>query len=422
MPAFSYTARTRTGDRANGTLDATDKMNALAQIERMGYVPISVKEGGKAAEDAEKSKGKKRSSLRGASKKEEKAKKTFKKVKIRDILLFSQELRDLLRSGMTLGTALEALSTRGEDANRDGVIGSLRDDITQGLNLSEAMEKFPETFPQFYVSMVRAGEASGQLPDSLDNVVVHFERVQEAKESVSSALVYPVFVLVVGVGTMVFCLMWVIPKFKQVFEDLGQDLPGITRLLLGGSDILIKWWWIILLFIFLIAYLFKEYINSPAGKYKWHGFLLRVPIVKSIIANNAFAQFSRTLGNLLKNGVPVLSALRITQNITANKVIAGEIERTTDRVQDGSAMSQSLREGGVFPRLFTDMLTVGEQTGDVPGSLANITRRYESDLKRSLKNFTTILEPIFMLVIASMVGFVALALLMAVFRLTSGLG
>ena len=428
MAAFSYTARTRTGDKTNGTIDAADRTMAVAQIERMGYVPITVREStGKDSGTrgkGRKSKGsdsKARGGRRISKTKGENVTKT-KKMKMRDVLLFSTEVRDLIRSGMTLGSALDALATRGENPNRDAIISGLRDDIIQGTSFSDALEKHPDSFPQFYSSMVRAGEASGQLPEAFDNIVEHYERMQEAKESVTAALVYPVFVLVVGIGTIIFCLIFVIPKFKQVFAGLGQDLPALTRLLMNSSEGLLNYWWLIFPVILLICMAIGKYIKTPIGQRKFHSLQLRMPIVKNIVANNAFSQFSRTLGGLLRNGVPVLSALKITKNITSNVIIAEEISRVQERVQDGAAMSKTLKEGGVFPPLFTDMLSVGEQTGDVPGALINITHRYEGDLKRSLKNFTTILEPLFLLFIAGAVGFVALALLLAVFKLTSGLG
>ncbi len=421
-----------------GSVNASDRRNALLQIERMGCMPVSVTEGAapaagappkKAPEPKEKPKArtpppppavksapKPQFTFLGLS-----APKREPRLSIRDLLLFSRELSDLLQSGMTLGTALNTLAKRKGKKGQDLIVIGLRDEIIKGASLSEALTMWPKSFGNLYVSMVRAGEASGQLSEALERLCKHYERLQEAHEKVMGALTYPAIVLGAGVLTMIFTMLVVIPKFAEVFEDIGGTLPLPTQILMGSSKFLLHYGWILLIGIFLLVGWFKRSLKTEKGRLRWDGFQLRMPIFKQIISANAFAQFARTLGALLQNGVPVLNALAIVENTVGNTVIAREIRDARTRVTDGSTISGPLAEGQVFPPLLTDMLAIGEETGDMPSALNNIARRYDSDLDRAVKVLTTVLEPILILVVAVLVGFVAVSMLMAVFELTSGL-
>lgn len=437
MASFSYIARSASGERLTGTVEAADRRNALLLVERMGCVPVSVKEGAapppsakdktkEAAKDKPRDKAKPAAAPRPAMKTalfSLPAKKGARQPRmgIRDLLLFSQELSDLLKSGMTLGTALNTLSKRETGKAQDQIVTSLRDEIVKGSSLSDALGLWPRTFSTLYISMVRAGEASGQVSEALERLCKHYERVQEAREKVLGALMYPAIVLSAGILTMIFVMVVVIPKFAEVFDDIGGTLPLPTQILMSTSTILLKYGWAVLILLFLAFGWFKRSLNTPAGRMRWDKMKMRMPVLKQIIAANAFGQFARTLGALLQNGVPVLQALSIVENTVGNSLIAQEIREARNRVTDGSSISGPLASGKVFPPLLTDMLAIGEQTGDMPGALANIARRFDSDLDRAVKVLTTVLEPILILVVAALVGFVAVSMLLAVFELTSGL-
>jgi len=255
----------------------------------------------------------------------------------------------------------------------------------------------------------------------LERLVRHYERAQAAREKVSMALVYPLIVTIVGLGAMVFMMTFVIPRFSAMFAELGGTLPLPTRILIGLSNGLIHYGWALLLAILLGGAALRRALRTPAGREWKDRFLLRAPVAGSIIRANAFANFAHTLGTLLANGVPVLQALAIVENTVGNSIIAKAINEAKDRVTDGSTISRPLAQDGIFPRLFTDMLAIGEESGDMTGALEHIGRRYDNELDRAVKLFTTILEPIMMLLIAVGVGFVAISMLMAVFELTSGL-
>lgn len=451
MATFAYIARSRDGEKIQGDVVAGDRRAAVAQLERMGYVPVRLTAGvgakkpapAKKAAPAKKSAPTKKPAADKNPKRPQAAKgkkPTAKeradarmsytgglfgprapKMRIREILLFTRELSDLLASGMTLGRALSTLSARDTSKGQDAILADLRDDIVQGASLSEALAKHPASFSSLYTSMVKAGEASGTLPEVLERLCAHFERVQDAREKVLTAMVYPAIIMLVGAGTLIFSMVFVIPRFTAIFEELDGELPGATQLLADLSSFLINYWWAILIVIAAGIYLFRRLLRTEGGLRWWHGFLLKMPLVKNIVAANAFAHFARTLGALLTNGVPVLNAMSIVEHTVENKAISEEIASARQRVTDGSTISGPLSEGKVFPRLLTDMLAVGEESGDMSGALTHIANRYDRELDRTVKIFTTVLEPIMILIMAVLVGFMAISMLTAVFDMTSGL-
>lgn len=415
MPIYSYIARSQSGERTEGKIESNDKHGAVIKIEAQGLVPISVQELAAAKQAARiGSAGRKRINLqlqRG----------TKPGMNRREMLLFSRELSDLLSSGMKMGNALHTLSQRDPSMPHNQVIAQLRDEIVQGGSLSESLGRRPEVFPQLYVSMVRAGEASGQMSLALEQLCTHYERVQEAREKIISATIYPAIVLIMGFITIIVTMVFVIPRFEGIFTSLGRALPLPTRMLIGMSDAVIKYGWAMAAVGTIVFIMISRALKTEAGLRTWHRMKLRIPLIKNIVTANAYAHFARTLQALLKNGVPVLQALEIVENTAGNVVIAEQIRSARGKVTDGASLSEPLAAGGVFPTLLTDMLAVGEEAGDVPSSLGHIARRYDSEMTRSIGMLTTILEPLLILLIASIVGFVAISMLLAVFDMTSGL-
>ena len=342
-------------------------------------------------------------------------------MKLAELLLFTGELSDLLASGMTLGTALHSLALRKTGRAQDEIVTDLRDEIVQGSSLSTALARWPESFPTLYVSMVRAGEASGQLSAVLERLMKHYERLLEAREKVMMAMVYPIIVALIGFGAMIFIMTFVVPRFSAMFEELGGTLPLPTRMLIAISEGLLRYGWVLAIVLFFGIAALRRTFRTPAGREWKDRLLLRLPAVGAIVRARAFSNFAHTLGTLLANGVQVLPALSIVESTVGNSVLAKALREAKERVTDGSSISRPLAQDGVFPPLLTDMLAVGEESGDIAGALAHIGRRYDNELDRAVKLFTTILEPIMMLVIAAGVGFVAISMLMAVFDLTSGL-
>jgi len=429
MATFVYTARTRGGEKVVAEVEATDKRAAMSEIESRALIPVSVTEKGTPEPKGPKTKGKKtkskkakgKLSLGSLAKAEPKKARGSSKMSTRDVLIFTTELSDLLASGMTLGIALNTLSKRKSGRSSDDIVTSLRDDIVQGANLSDALGRHPKTFSTLYASMIKAGEASGALDEVLRRLVDHFERIQDTKEKVVMALVYPLIVLFMGILTMIFSMVYVVPKFKMVFESLGEALPLPTQMLINGSNWLVKYGWAALIVITIAVVLANRSLQTERGRHVWDGLKLKTPLIRGIVASGIYANFARTLSTLMANGVHVLQALGIVERTTGNVVIGEEIQKARERVTDGTTISGPLAASNVFPVILTDMLAIGEQTGDMPGALMHIARRYESELDRNIKIFTTALEPMLIVVVAVLVGFVAVSILMAVFSLTNGL-
>ncbi len=414
---FNYIAKDKTGQRVEGSIEANDRLTALRQVEKKGFIPVSITPETATA----KPKASASSSTAPASKLSAFFNKT-PQMKPREVLIFSTELSDLLASGMNLGQALSTLANRKTGSASDDIIRDLRDQILQGTTLSDSMSKHPKSFPSLYISMVKVGEASGALAEIMLRLVEHYERVQDLKEKVVMALVYPIIVLVMGFVTMIFSMVFVIPKFSAIFLEMGSTLPLPTRMLIGLSQGLLKYGWLAAGLCILGGFLLNRYLNTPEGRQRWHRTQLKAPFIKGIVASSTYANFARTLSTLLSNGVPALQALTIVEKTVDNVVIAAEIRNARDRVTDGTTISGPLAAGKVFPPLMTDMLAIGEQTGDMASALKHIAHRYENELNRNVKLFTTALEPILIVVVALLVGFIAVSIVMAVFNITSGLG
>ena len=412
MPTFKYIARGANGKRVDGTLDAADRRAALQMLQQAGHTTLSIDQTtAKTGVTSIKKRFKFESGLKHKT-----------KMGSRDTLLFTREMADLLSSGMTLGRALHTLAQRKGDTGKAQIVRRLRDEVVQGSSLSDALRIYPETFQQLYISMVRAGEASGALAESLEGLSHHYERVQEARSKVITAMIYPAIVLGIGLLSVVGLMVFIVPRFAPIFDELGGTLPLPTRILMAFSNALIKYGALILILLAVGAVSLHKWILTPPGRLWLHTRQLKWPVIRQIITANAFAHFARTLETLIRNGVPILKALTISEETVGNDVIAKEIASARTRVTDGSSIAGPLAAGKVFPELLTDMLAVGEETGDLPGALKNIARRYDTELDFSIKVLTTVLEPVLILGIAIIIGFVAVSMLMAVFNLTSGLG
>ena len=340
-----------------------------------------------------------------------------------EVLLFVSELADLLEAGMTLGQALKALASQGEELSAQRyVCQDLCDRIVRGESFSDACAKHPKTFPPLFSNMLRAGEASGAMVEVLRRLGDHYERDDSMRGKIKSAMTYPVIVLIFGVFAIIGALVWIIPKFQKVFDSMGASLPLPTKILIGMSEGLIEYGWLMAIIVAAAAIWFRKWKSSPAGTRRIDAWKLKAPLIKGIVASGAYSSLAYTLKTLLVNGVNVLQALKICEETCGNAVIGDALRTARQRVTDGTTISGPLASSGVFPRMMTDMLAVGEQAGDMPASLEHIGRRYQKDMDRNIAAFTNALEPILIVAIAAVVGFVAIAILMAVFKVSSSLG
>ena len=341
-----------------------------------------------------------------------------------DVLLFTGELADLLEAGMTLGEALGCLANQGEeDSAQRAVCKDLTSRIVNGESFSDAVAHHPKTFQPLYANMIRAGEASGAMVDVLRRLVEHYERSDSMRAKIKGALRYPCFVLGFGVVAVIITMKVIIPKFQKVFEQLGGQLPGATRALMDITDFVNSWKGAVLGIVLALGTVWLvRWVKTPSGRRKVDTWKLKMPLVKGIVACGAYSTLAYTLKTLLTNGVNVLNALKIAEDTCENAVIADALHTARKRVTDGTSISGPLATSGVFPRLMTDMLAVGERAGDLSASLGHIGTRYQKEMDANIKTFTEMLPMVLLFVLAGVIGFIIFAIFSAVFAVSNSLG
>jgi type II secretory pathway component PulF len=324
---------------------------------------------------------------------------------------------------MTLGQALGCLANQGEeDSAQRAVCRDLCERIVNGEAFSDAVSHRPKTFPPLYVNMIRAGEASGAMIDVLRRLVEHYERFDSMRAKIKGAMTYPIFVLTFGIGAVIIALAFIIPRFKKVFDSLGGELPTATAILLDLSDGLLEYGWLMAILATLGVVWFKKWSKTGPGRAKIDEWKLKAPLVNGIVATGQYSSLAFTLQTLLSNGVNVLNALRIAEQVCDNAVIANALSVARQRVTDGTSISGPLAASGAFPRMMTDMLAVGEQAGNMINSLGHIGTRYQKDMDRNIAKFTNALGPLLIGIISIGVGFIAYAIVSAVFAVSNSLG
>jgi type II secretory pathway component PulF len=426
MAQFTYKARRRSGELVQGVLEVADRSAAALQIERLGLLPVAIDAGkggetqkGGLTERAAAAKSA-RTLLLPPALRELFSKK--RKPKLQELATFTQQLANLLRSGMPLTVALNSMTHLGTKGISSDVSKQLRQDVTEGKSLSDAMARQPLIFSDLFINMVRAGEQSGALVEVLQRMATHFERFAEVQAKFVSALIYPAVVAAVGVGIIIFFMTYMMPKFMTIFAGMKVSLPASTQMLLHSGDFFQKYWWAMLLVILTLAMLYKRFQASESGRRAIDGWKLKFPVFGKVNKLNLYGQFARTLGTLLQNGVPVLTALKITEQVIPNVILKEAIARTRAEVTDGKTIAQPMARSKVFPQLMIDLLRIGEETGDVPGSLNNLATTYENELNIALRVMTNLIEPAMIIFMAILVGFLLLSVLSAMFAITSNIG
>jgi type II secretory pathway component PulF len=422
MAEFAFKARKRSGELVTGILDVVDRPAAVAQIERQGLFPIAVDAAKAGAAGAGRS-GPKTDFKRFLPEtlREHMGKK--RKPKLQELATFTQQLANLLQAGMPVSTALNSMTYLETKGIPSSVSKQLKQDVTEGKSLSAAMAMQPRVFSDLYVNMVKAGEQSGALVDVLRRMADHFDKFAQVQAKFTSALIYPALVCCVGVAMIVFFMKVMLPKFMSLFGDIGfTKLPPMTRILLGISNAFNHWWWLMLGIAVVLWIAFMRFRATEEGRLKIDEWKMKLPIFGKVICLNLYGQFARTLCTLLQNGVPVLTALKITEAVIPNRVIKEATAKTRDAVTDGKSLAQPLAASKVFPRLMVDLVKIGEETGNVSDALNNVAQTYENELNIALRVMTNMIEPVLIIGMAAMVGFLLVAVLGAMFSMISSIG
>jgi type II secretory pathway component PulF len=423
MPQFSYRARRRSGELVEGVLDVADRAAALAQVERLGLFPVAVdvSKGGPVANG--KSAGQKVDFLAFLPPTLRAQLQQQRKPKLQELATYTQQLANLLQAGMPLATALQSMTYLQSKGIPSEVSRQLRQEVTEGRSLSDAMAQQPRVFSDLYINMVRAGEQSGALVDVLRRMADHFEKFAQVQAKFTSALIYPAVVCCVGVGIIIFFMTFILPRFMSIFGDMGfNQLPLMTVLLIRVSDAFKNYWWLMVVVLILAVILFKRFQSTANGRRRIDEWKMKAPLLGPVICLNLYSQFARTLCTLLQNGVPVLTALKITEQVIPNLVIKEATAKARDAVTDGKTLAQPLAQSKVFPQLMVDLVKIGEETGDVAGALNNVAETYENELNIALRVTTNLIEPALIVGMAVVVGLLLVAVLGAMFSMISNIG
>lgn len=398
MPVFVYKAADRRGKTIDGVMEAADQRAVVERLHREEYYPIRV------APQSE-SRGWVPSLGRG-------------RIRGRDLLAFTQQLATLFEAGLPLDRALAILESLATAPRLKAVAGDLLKSVQGGSSLADAMAKHhPRPFSRLYVNMVRAGEKGGVLEVALRRLADLLEANQEFREAILSALIYPALLTSVGGAAVVFLLTFVIPRFAQIFSDLGQAIPLPTQILLAVSGTVQAYWWALLLAAVILALSARIALETPQGRLAWDRTALRLPLIGEISLKLEVSRFARTLGTLLKSGVPVLSSLAVVREMIGNTILARAVERLSDGVKRGAGLAAPMGESGLFPPLAVHMVRVGEETGRLEEMLLKVALTFETEVRTAVKRLVALLEPGIILAMGLVVGFIVVAMLMAIFSI-----
>ncbi|UCH81893.1 MAG: type II secretion system F family protein [Nitrospiraceae bacterium] len=400
MDTFNYEATTRDGNIVTGTINVMDERSAIDRIQEMGYYPLKINK----AVEREGLLSRIMSSVKG-------------RVSEKDIMSFTYQLGVLLDAGFTLDRSLSILSDLTEKKKLKELLKELLSQVRGGKSFSEALLKFPSVFPLFYVNMIKAGEAGGFIEDTISRMAVYLENSQALKDDVRSALIYPVLLSCVGGAAVIILLTFVVPQFSKIFTDMGETLPLPTLILLGVSNALIKTWWILLLLIAGGYFMIRRYIRTDRGRTFWDKLKFRLPVFGKLFKEAAVSRFARTFGTLLGSGVPILNALQIVKGTLGSEKIAEIISSVREATRKGRGIAEPLRNSEIFPPIAVHMVTVGEETGRLDEMLVKIADRFDTEVRITVKRLLSLLEPVLILIMGIMVGFIVIAMLTAIFSI-----
>lgn len=399
MAKFSYTA-TKNGKSVSGVIDAATREAVVITLHNQGLQPVSI----------HTASGKK--SKRG-------------KVKLKDLVVFTRQLSTMISAGVPLTRSLSTLQAQTDNKYFKEVIGGVSKDIEGGANLADALRKYPNVFSDVYVNMVSAGEAGGILEEILKRLASQVEKDATIRKKIKSASAYPVVIFSITIIAFFGIMIVVIPKLGAIIKDLGgpdAKLPVYTEMMLNLSTFMQKNAILLLVGTFLTIFFVRRYIKTPKGKYKFHALLLRTPVIKTVITKVAIARFSRTFASLMSAGVSVLDALEVTGGAIGNKVIEAELKEAAVAVRNGKQLSEPLSASEHFPPIVSQMLAVGEETGQIDTILVKVADFYEEEVDAVIDGISSLIEPLMIIVLGSMVGLIAASVMGPIASLSQNVG
>ncbi len=403
MPVYEYTALNRAGKSTNGIIDADSVVAARQRLRATGIFPVEVKETFSTARDTASTPA---------------ALATFlKRIRPAELSATTRQLSILLGAGVPLVGSLDALISQVANPLLKKIMAQVKESVNEGNSLAFSLSEHPRVFSQIYVNMVRAGEASGTLDLVLERLAEFGEHQQTLRGRFKAALAYPVFMFFVGTLVLFFLVAFVVPNITQLFREMGQTLPLPTLALIGTSNFLKSFWWLVLLALACAVVTTRQFKRTPRGQHVFDLAKLRLPIIGDINKKIAMARFGRTLGSLLQNGVPLLSALEIVRNVLNNTLIAGVVDNATEDIRTGEGLTTALGQSRWFPPMVTQMISVGEQSGQLEVMLNKIGEVYEREAELQIMAMTALLEPVMILAMGLAVGFIVVSILLPIFEM-----
>ena len=395
MPRFIYKAKKSPEETMQGSIEADSESVVVNKLIQSGCYPVWIRE--ELADAPEP---------------------VTLKIKSRDLSAFTRQLSELLVSGLALYNALGVIENQAGNPSLKRVIGNIKSRIKEGKDFSQALKDYPFIFSGLYINLTRSGEESGSLNDVLANIADFLEKDQDMRARIVAALAYPGLMAIVGFATIFILVTFVVPRIANMFMEMGQQLPLPTRILIGASDFVRAYWFLLAIFIAGAVFLFKTGSSNTAGKNKIDRIKLKIPVFGDLLKNAELARFSRTLSMLLKNGVPMLDSLEITSDVIINSAIKEEIDEICNDVKAGSSLTFGIKKRKNFPVFVANMTAVGEEGGFLDKALLNIACSYETEVNRSMKIMTALLEPGFILIMGLLVGFIVVAMILPIFQIS----
>lgn len=401
MPSYSYKASTLEGKIVEGVMEAADDGTVALKLQEMGLLPVRI----------------------GAPSRQTILSREIdlpwkkKRVRRKDLLVFTQELHTLVRAGFPLDRSLAVLGQLAESPAMSEVIQDVLKEVKGGKSFSEGLAKHPSVFPKVYVSMVKAGEAGGVLEEILGRLSSYLVTSEELKSYIVGAMIYPLLLSVVGLVSVTILTLFVVPRFTAIFEDMGVPLPLPMAILRGLSTFLTNYWWAVLLAAIISGVYVKQFRDSSEGRLKIDRWLLRLPLVGPVLRKIEVARFSRTLGTLLHGGVPLLQSMTIVRDIIGNQGIAITIEPIRNGIKKGEGIAQPMKQAGVFPPLAMHLIEVGEESGRLDSMLIQVAEAYDVEVRNSIKNLISFFEPALILLMGIIIGTIVVSMLMAIFSI-----
>jgi general secretion pathway protein F len=404
MPIFEYKAVSPAGETVQGTMEAGSMDRVISRLQEAGNIPLQAQEAGKGGFSLAML----RSGRRG--------------IGSREVGEFTQQLATLLGAGLPLDRSLQVLLELTENDRLKRMVTDVRERVREGGSLSDALEAQHGIFSRLYINMVRAGEIGGTLDQTLDRLTDYLDRSKDLKDSVISAMIYPVLLILLAAGSLILLLVYVIPQFTPIFDELGGDLPLITKMVLAVGGVLQNFWWGLVGLTVIAYFLFRSMLADPPRRLSFDTRLLAARWVGPLVAKLETARFSRTLGTLLVNGVPLLSAMSIARNVITNTRLREDVVEASREVKTGGGVARNLASGERFPRLALQMISVGEETGRLDSMLLKVADTFDRDVRNTIDRLLSVFTPVVTLLLAVMIGTIVLSVLLAILSINELVG